>query len=420
MNLLARKSTLENPHELTMWHGFLTKVGATLGTRGFVLVASFVSSVVTSRYLGPGGRGTYAVLTVTAGIAIQLGNFGLHAANTFFLGQDRSLRGRVVANSAWLSGTLGLLLVAILVACRSYVWNPADDSFLIYYAAIATVPFGLFYTLALNIRLGLGQIQAFNSTELVVNIGGLIAVTICLIVLHLGVGSLIIYSTVFNAMAALWLFSKLRVGPAMRFDFALFARMFRYGIKAYVAAIFAFLVLRFDLLMVSKIVGPEGAGIYSIAVQIADVLYLLPVSIGLVLFPELSAMKSGAWDFAKRTARVTSVLLAIATAGVWLVAPTFIQLAYGPEFSESAVALKWLLPGIWALGVNSVFMNYFAGTGMPIVTVISPAIAFATNVGLNYLLIPIMGISGASLASTICYSIMLLCSGIYLRFHRKT
>jgi O-antigen/teichoic acid export membrane protein len=411
--------TPEVSHQVNLWPGFLSKVAGTLGARGILLFLTFLSSVISARYLGPEGRGVYAVLTVISGVAIQLGNFGLHAANTFFLGRDRSLRNQIVSNSAWISGTIGLGLIVILIPMRPWLWDSAIYSRWVYYAAIASIPFGLFYLLAQNIRLGMGQIASFNATDILFTAAGFLAVIVCLVVLRFSAGSLIVYATVFNAAAAVWLFAKLRDPNTNAFDAQLFFKMFRYGLKAYVAALFAFLMLRFDLLMVSRILGTRAAGIYSIAVQIADVLYLLPISIGLILFPEISAMQSGAWPFTKRIAQGTAIFLGACCLAVWFIGPVFIQLAYGQQFLESATALRWLLPGIWTLGINTVFMNYFAGTGMPLVTVISPAIAFCVNLTLNLVLIPKMGVAGASLASTICYSIMLLCSAIYVMVFRK-
>jgi O-antigen/teichoic acid export membrane protein len=420
MKALDQQVSLEYSKVTNSQSGFLHNVALTLGTRGFLLVLMFASSVITARYLGPEGRGVYAVLTVISGIAIQFGNFGLHSANTYFLGQHPAFRDRIVSNSAWLSGVVGLVLCGLLILLQPQLWNAPAYSHWIYYVAIANVPFGLFYLLALNIRLGLGQVRSFNATELVVNAAGFVAVFILLVVFGLGPGSLIVYSSLFNATACVWLFLKLRTGRTGAFDFPLFSTMFRYGLKAYVAAMLAFLVLRFDMLMVNRMAGTSAAGIYSMAVQIGDVMYLLPVSIGTVMFPQISAMTTGQWKFTKRTALVTALLMGLSCLSVWFIGPAFIAAAYGVEFRESAVALRWLLPGIWALGVNTIYMNYFAGIGMPLITVISPAIALLVNLSLNLVLIPRMGASGASLASTIAYFIMLVCSGAYLISFRKS
>jgi O-antigen/teichoic acid export membrane protein len=419
MNSLFQEPSSTGVTQEDVWPAFLRKVAGTLGTRGVLLVVAFLSSIVTSRYLGPEGRGTYVVLTMIAAMGVQLGNFGLHAANTFFLSRDRALHRQIVSNSAWVSGLLGCTIVLVLIVARPLL-SPAQAPPWLYYAAIAGIPFALFYLLALNIWLGLGQVAAFNRIEIVGHTAAFAAVLICLVGFGLGAGSLVVYLTSFNVLAAAWMFAALGGTAIRRFDLSLFAKMFRYGIKAYISAIFAFLVLRFDLLMVSQMIGTDAAGVYSIAVQMADVLYLLPVSIGTVLFPQISSMRSGEWNFTKRAARVTAWGLGSSALAVWFMAPLLIEFAYGSAFRESANALRWLLPGIWALGVNTVFMNYFAGTGMPAITFISPAVALFVNIALNLVLIPTMGVAGASLASTIAYSMMLGSSALYLTFNRKT
>src|SRR5688572_12707331 len=99
MSASETKDVAQPAAPIHVWHMFLAKVAGTLGTRGLLLLLALTSSVITSRYLGAHGRGVYAVLIAVSSLGVQLGNFGLHAANTFFLGQDRSLRGQIVSNS---------------------------------------------------------------------------------------------------------------------------------------------------------------------------------------------------------------------------------------------------------------------------------------------------------------------------------
>jgi O-antigen/teichoic acid export membrane protein len=72
------------------------------------------------------------------------------------------------------------------------------------------------------------------------------------------------------------------------------------------------------------------------------------------------------------------------------------------------------MPGILMLSINVVYMNYFASTGMPMITVYSPAIAALANIVLNIKIIPLLGIIGASISSSICYSAMLGFSIFYI------
>jgi Na+-driven multidrug efflux pump len=57
---------------------------------------------------------------------------------------------------------------------------------------------------------------------------------------------------------------------------------------------------------------------------------------------------------------------------------------------------------------------------MPIVVVVAPAIGLLVNVALNTRLIPVYGIVGASISSTIAYGIMLIVGVAYFQRSRKS
>ena len=97
-----------------------------------------------------------------------------------------------------------------------------------------------------------------------------------------------------------------------------------------------------------------------------------------------------------------------------VLAPLLVRFLYGQEFLPAVPALLWLLPAVWALSVNTVFKNYFAAEGMPLVAIVSPGLAAALNVVLNLFWIPWLGIIGASLASVAAYGLMLTLSLVYL------
>jgi O-antigen/teichoic acid export membrane protein len=165
----------------------------------------------------------------------------------------------------------------------------------------------------------------------------------------------------------------------------------------------AYLIVRSDMLLVNALRGTGDAGVYSIAVQIADLIYLLPASIGLVLFPRLSRHGEGDPLFALKVTRHTAFLLALLCAAAALLARPAIGLLYGEAFTPAAVALWWLLPGIWAYGVCNQIATQLASTGMPMAAVVVWAPPLALNVALNLAWIPRWGIAGAAAASSLCY-----------------
>jgi O-antigen/teichoic acid export membrane protein len=189
----------------------------------------------------------------------------------------------------------------------------------------------------------------------------------------------------------------------------------RYGLKAYLAALASFLVIRADLLMVQYLRGSAAAGFYSIAVALSDMVYMFPVVVGTILFPKLAGMSDGdarrrmTWQVARG---VGGIMILVAGVCAVLARPA-IHFLFGSEFLPAVPAFLWLLPGIVALSVHTILMNYCAAIGMPWVTVFAPFLALVVNLGLNVVLIPRLGIVGASLASVVAYGLMLSVSLVY-------
>ncbi len=220
-------------------------------------------------------------------------------------------------------------------------------------------------------------------------------------------------------LGAVW--SYIRLAAPLGAPFAWSAGTLRgalpYGLRAYVGGLFAFLVLKSDVLLVSYMRGAVETGYYSVAVGLADILLMLPTVVGTILFPKLSAVP----DLATRWALVRRVLAAMVPAtpvalGVtYVLAGPLIRLAYGSAFEPSTAAVGWLLPGVGCYAINGVLMNFLAACGMPRVVVLGPLVALVVNVAGNLWLIPRLGFVGASITSSVAYAVMLAISLLYIR-----
>jgi O-antigen/teichoic acid export membrane protein len=388
---------------------FIHNVLETFATKITIVAIGFASSVVTARYLGPEGRGILVVLITITGMAMQFANFGLHASNTYFIAKDRDKLPQIIGNTLWLSLVGGSVILIIVLSILYYNQNliiGIPISYLL--ITLISIPFSLFFMLGQNILLGLQEVRTYNMSELFLRLASFIVIALLLIVLEQDVAAVVTVNTFFAIVFSLGIMKILLPNESKLFSFdtSLFKQMIRYGFKAYLAAIFSFLVIRFDILMVNYFLGPNNAGVYSIAVQIADLLYILPVTIGMILFPKISRMKEGSWEFTKKTVWVTAGIMFVVCFLTAFFARPFITLFYGNAFSGATEPLLWLLPGIYALSLQTIFMNYFVGIGFPTYAVYYHFIGFGSNVFLNYILIPKFSLNGAAIASTLSYSII--------------
>lgn len=393
--------------------GFRGKVALTLGGRGLVVGVGLVSSIVTARFLGAEGRGLLAALSVLTGLSLQFGNPGLHTGNVYVVARHPERTRGVLGNTLVVSLVAGAL--AAIVSCATALlrpgWFPGIPFPLI--ALTATVlPFQFMAFLYQNTLLGMGETAAFNLFEVGNKIATFLLLAAWLVLFGGGAaGAAVLFAAMavlFGSASALYCHRRVPFRPVL--DRTLFAEMLRYGGRVYLSCLLAYLVIRSDLLLVNFFLGTADAGVYSIAVQIADTLLLLPVTVGMILLPRVAGERGGGEEVTARVLRHTAMLLAALCLAAGVLVGPVVRLLYGAEFEGSILATRLLLPGVLALGLNGVLMNHFGGRGMPAITALAPAAGLALNVGLNLYVVPRYGIAGAALTSSLAYGLMLFLS----------
>lgn len=388
---------------------FLQDVSVTFCSRALGVAIAILASIVAARFLGPAGKGVLAVVGLVSSVAIQLGDLGLHASTTYFAARNPSALPRIAAVSLWLATVMGMatsLVVLVMAWLLPHSLNEVPGRFLL--IAVALIPFGLVSLYFQNILLGMQRILAFNLVDLGAKGTGLVAAMVILWGLDLGVWELLLAGLVISAGASLvtvWL--ALRESRlVLAIDRGLAREMLRYGMKFYLACLFAYLVIRIDLLLVNYFSGVTETGIYSVSVAFADLLCMLPLAIGTVLFPRVARAESGDGEITLKVCRYSVVLMTGLCLLTALLARPLILLLYGPAFASATIPLLWLLPGVLLLSLESILANDLAGRGYPRVLVVYWLLGLLMNVGLNLLAIPRWGATGAAATSTVTYALM--------------
>lgn len=394
--------------------GLARNAAETLVTKGFTAVFGMLITVLVARTLGPEGRGAFSAAMAVAAIGVQIGNFGLASSNVYYASSRRGLINALVGNSLF-------VVVAVSAVICLVVWGVIQyqSDFVLLHGwmlglTLMWVPVGIGMLLMQNLLLGMQQVRMFNLVELLKQ-GGTLLVLVVVWLIRLDSPEAY-FSVSLLVLAVMFIWSTVHIvsedGNLPVVSFALFREQVGYAGKAYFATLFMYLVLKIDLLMIQYLKGEAQTGLYSVAVAIADTLYLLPVAVGTVLFPRLSALRDeeARWRLTLLVVRWIALIMAWFGVGLMLAAKVVLSFLFGDAYMPAAPAVMVLLPAVALLGVNSVFMNYFASIGMPIFTVISPGIAVVVNISANYFMIPALGIVGAAWASLASYGFMLLMS----------
>jgi O-antigen/teichoic acid export membrane protein len=390
---------------------FVRKVAETYATQIVLLGLSLVTSIAVARKLGPQGRGLYAVAMAMGTIGVQLCNLGLHASNTYYVSKDRALLPSLLGNSLLVSLGLGggLGLVGYLIFSIWPQVAPLDGRLL--WLGLAWIPIALAFLLLENLLLGLRDVRFYNKVEILNRM--LVLVFVVTIILCHRTTPVTVFTAMLASITLSAILAFLRL--AGRIDrwplpsIHILTMHFGLGIKAYLIALFGFLLLRIDLFMVKYILGAEQAGYYSIASTMADYVLMLPSVIGLILFPRLSSMKDFGEKFrqAKKATKGTALALLPVLLFAGIAAKPVVSILFGKPFSPAAAAFLWLIPGIFAMGIETALVQFLNSLGYPVTLVWIWFAATILNVLLNLWMIPAFGIAGASAASTICYSLVL-------------
>ena len=394
----------------TISSDFVQKVAETFVTKVAMIGIGLVTSVIVARSLGPEGRGLYAVAATIGAIGVQSGNLGLHASNTYYAARDRTLLPALVGNSIVVSfgfGTIGIAFIWFLF----FFWpSLAPVHGLLLILSLIWIPFGLGYMLLQNLLLGIQEVRNYNKIELATKILGVSLLGLVIFLVNITVEKVFLAGLVALVIGFVWAFWRMKIYlvKAALPSLTLFKENIYYGLKAYLAAFFAFLVIRVDILMVKYMLGAEQTGYYSVAASMAEMVYILPVVVGTILFPKLSALSDikEKWYLTKKVAvgSVFGMIPVLAMAG--FLAKPIVTVLYGKAFLPSVSAFFWLSPGILFLGVETVAVQFVNSIGFPITVVMVWILASLLNVGLNMWAIPVYGIVGASMVSSLSYFVL--------------
>jgi antigen flippase len=393
----------------------------TLSTRVVTVVAGFVISVVTARYIGPHGRGQYYFVITLSALVVQFGNLGLHASNTYRVAGNSRLLPALLGNSLWASVVLGACGGASLVVLLTWTGAVGPPLSTLWFAAALSTPL-LFWLLGTSLLVGIDRIGLFNLLEAGARVLALL-LTIGAGVLGFGVNGFLAAYLVASAIgAAILLLLLLRLSPSPpRLNRGIFASGLRYALKAYLIAVFGFLVLRSNVFLIERINGSTELGYFSVAAQVADVIVLLPTSVALVLFPSLVRAQDGAWSTTVRATAVVAVVVTCACALIGAFSSTFVRVAFGSEFAEAGPTLRWMLPGVVAVALATVLSQYLASIGMPKLLVAVWLLGVCLVLALGAVLIPDHGASGAAAATSAAYIVILvLLLLLCLRYRRHS
>lgn len=392
----------------------------TLAFRSGGLPFTFAITIVTSRFLLPTGRGAFvlALLTVTLASTL-LGNVGVAAQHELSRKEHDE---RVVVGQA-LSITLVLGIVAA-VTLYPIDLALADQAF----HRVAFVAVGLPAVLVVQTLsaalVGVGRLPFSNFLQFLLPIVTLAAMFGFVIGLHRGttgavaawvVAQLVVAAVALAGSHRLWWPLRLRGLPRERIE-----SMGLLGLRIGFVNLVSLLNYRIELIILELYHGLAQVGLYSLAVSLAELLWVVSGSFTTATVAPLVAAETddAAAALIARSARAalaaTAVLgVAIGVGGWFLISPVF-----GTYFESSTRPLLILIPGAVAFAPAAVIASFFSlRQGKTRYPLRFSLLSVCVTAVLAVVLIPGHFGVGAALASTAGYSVSM--AGAAVWFSRK-
>jgi O-antigen/teichoic acid export membrane protein len=164
---------------------------------------------------------------------------------------------------------------------------------------------------------------------------------------------------------------------------------------------------RVELFVLQRYRGLADVGIYSIAMQAAEALWLIPAAIATAITaPCVHETEPRAVSLVKRSVGRGLLYMGGAAGLVGVLAPFAVPLIFGEAFRPAWRALALLLPGVVLYAPVTILVVYLSVRhGRPRLSLAVSVAAMAVTLAAAVVTIPRWGISGAGVASTIGYGV---------------
>lgn len=387
----------------------LTSTLSNLFSSYTIVLLAMLTSIALNRGLGPELKGQYASLRLLFTFYAPLFLLGYPGGIMYY-----SLREQLDIRRFYLTGLItmfltGVLASVLILACIRIGWfgdilNSLPSTVL--YMSIGVTPLLFINAFCERVLYSFKLFRPSNKRNVIAAVLVFVGVFVlwwldllnlisATIVLSLSVLSLSIFNLVFIA----GLFKIQLVIDSSRIFFP-----WKFGLKDFLNQVIAKSNDKFDQVFLGFLVSSSGFGIYSAGVALAGLVSSIPGSYTNVFFTQIASMSlDKGLDVYKRAMRVTlslSILIAIAMA---LIARPMILILYGSAYQSAVAVVIFYLPGLIFQIAARLSIKFYAAQGKPLKNALVYTVALVASAPFYFILIPVWGLKGAAISSSIGY-----------------
>ena len=229
---------------------------------------------------------------------------------------------------------------------------------------------------------------------------------------------IVLFSSFIKLLILYYQFKKsFSIKTVTKVDKLLISAIIKESIPLAIAASAATIYARVDQVMIGTILDVKQVGIYSISVQMVSVVAIVISPIQISIYPKMIEwFHSNREMYYKKYQEITSLttwLYIICSVIAIIIEPIFFDKFFDDSYSKSLDVFKIHIIGTFFMYNAALRSSHFTLTGSTYILMVSQIIAVFINIALNYLMIPVIGINGAAIATVITQFISLFLSNLF-------
>jgi len=409
---------------------FTHDVGLIGATQLLLRLVGLILIPIITKTLGAYQYGIWAQISVTISLLTPLAMLGLSATLVRFLAgekeKDKIRDGffSVVAVIILSGSLLSALLFCSSDFLASTVFGDINASYFVK-AASFLVLISALDGITLTYFRTFGQIKTYTILTVLKSVGELCLIA-GLLVSGFGLLGAIIALLIVGSISFAIAFSLTisQIGFKLP-DFSELKPYLRYGMPLTPHVMTMWTVHSSDRYIIGYFMGMAAVGVYSAAYAMGSLILFFLTPLQLILFPTISKLyEEGRVEEVRNYLKFSLkyfLVFAIPSAfGLSVLAKPLLRILTTPEFVSGSIVVPFVAFGVITFGIFQLFMNVIHLAKKTELNLILSGMAAISNIFLNIILIPYIGIVGAAIATLISYSVLaaltVFVSFKYLRF----
>jgi O-antigen/teichoic acid export membrane protein len=367
-----------------------------------------VTGVLVARWLGPVGRGELAAIQMWPSVVASIAMVGLPEALVYFAARHPS-QSRELLVTASLTALVGIPIFAalgyalmpfllsmysdrVVQGARGYLW---------------ILPIYALVFLPHHALRGIHELRVWNGLRIIPGV-------LWLLVLLFGFSTraadpvriATMYVGLLGAVGIVmtWTVWRRATGPAVPTARSL-KSLVRFGFPSALSTLPQLFNLRLDQMAVAAVLPARQLGVYVTAVAWSACVPMLSGALALVVSPRIAAEAIESERRLRFTRGVQGAvwLIAVPVAVLLAVAPFGITVVFGLAFEQAVRPAMILVIASGVNAFNGMLEELLRGSGRPDATFFAETIGAVAGLPALYLLLPLAGLTGASIASLVGY-----------------